>query len=95
MSEGTYTQEELARELENVINADDELGERDVNVSVENGSLRITTESIGSSSEINNFSGTALTALGFGENQTDRGQDVVGRFIVDGEIETATGMVTC
>lgn len=87
---GDYTPEELATEIETVINGDDELGGRDVAVTIDNGQLRITTKSIGSSSKIEDFDGKVFQTLGL-EGASGRGQDVVGRFIVNGEVETATG----
>ena len=91
LAEGRYTQEELATELQSVINSSSELAGRNVTVSVNNGNLQITSESYGSSSQVGRVSGSASRTLGFDGSETDSGQDVVGSFIVNGETETAVG----
>ncbi|MEZ6095624.1 MAG: flagellar filament capping protein FliD [Pirellulaceae bacterium] len=91
LAEGTYSQEELATHLESVINSSSELGSRDVTVSIEGGSLAIQTVSYGSASQITELDGTALAALGISDAQEAEGKDVVGRFVVNGKIETAVG----
>ena len=88
---GTYTADELAQHLTDLINADPELAGRTVSVGLTNGNLEITSLTYGSQSKLEIVSGTSLTALGFAGDETDTGRDVVGRFLVDGEIETATG----
>jgi len=88
---GTYTRQELADHLEEVINADVELGNRSVTVTLEDNKLRITSDSYGSNSGVTIESGTALDDLEFDAGQTDQGQDVAGKFIVDGADETANG----
>ena len=77
-----YTPDELATELQAVINADDELFGRKVIVSVEDNRLQISSDSYGVASEVSIISGTALDALGFEAGQRDIGQDVVGKFII-------------
>lgn len=91
LTAGTYTQSQLASHLESVINSSSTLGNRKVTVSVDDGKLRISSQSYGTNSKLEQLSGSALTALGFTGSETDTGVDVVGKFIVDGKIETAKG----
>ncbi len=91
LTQGTYTQEELANHLQSIINSSSELGNRDVTVSVEGSNLEITSDSYGSNSKVQDISGTALTALGFDGTETGVGKDVAGSFIVNGVVETAVG----
>ncbi|MEM9410320.1 MAG: hypothetical protein AAGA30_04355, partial [Planctomycetota bacterium] len=91
LAEGSYTRAEFAAAIESVINNSTELGPRDVTVSLDGDALNITTESYGLDSEVANVSGTAAGILGIGAAQSDNGQDVAGRFIVNGEFETAVG----
>jgi len=89
--QGTYTRQELADHLEAVINADEELGSRSVTVTLQSDALKITSDVYGSQSEATIGTGNALATLGFSGSETDQGQDVVGKFIVDGVDETADG----
>ena len=91
LAEGTYTQEELADEIESVINNSSSTDARDVNVSVEGEQLVITTEAFGSAAFLGTVTGTAATALGFDGSESDEGVDVAGTFIVNGVTETAVG----
>ncbi len=91
LTEGTYTQEELAAHVESLINNSSELKSTDVSVSLESGALEITSARYGLSSEVSTVSGSALTALGFTGSESGTGRDVAGSFIVDGVIEAATG----
>jgi len=91
LTAGTYTQSQLASHLESVINSSSTLGNRKVTVSVDDGKLRISSQSYGTNSKLEQLSGSALTALGFTGSETDTGVDVVGKFIVDGKFETAKG----
>lgn len=88
---GTYTRQELADHLDAVIDAGDELGSRSVTVNLQSNALKITSDAYGSYSETTIGAGNALTTLGFGGSETDQGQDVAGKFIVDGVEETANG----
>jgi flagellar hook-associated protein 2 len=74
-----------------VINASTTLANREVIVSLQGDALEITSKSYGRSSEVENISGTAMSTLGFDGSESDQGQDVVGSFIVNGVVETATG----
>ncbi|MFM7563574.1 MAG: flagellar filament capping protein FliD, partial [Planctomycetota bacterium] len=91
LTAGTYTQSQLATHLESVINSSSTLGNRKVTVSVDDGKLRVSSQSYGTNSKLEQLSGSALTALGFTGSETDTGIDVVGKFIVDGKTETAKG----
>jgi flagellar hook-associated protein 2 len=92
LNEGTYTRQELAAELQTVIRAHPDLGGRSVTVSLEaDGALRIRSDQYGSSSQVTVFEGTTLAALKLGAGVTGAGTDVAGHFIVDGNIEEATG----
>jgi flagellar hook-associated protein 2 len=91
LTAGTYTQAQLASHLESVINSASSLGNRKVTVSVDSGKLRISSQSYGTNSKVELLTGSALTSLGFTGSENDSGVDVVGRFIVDGQIETAKG----
>ncbi len=88
---GTYTADELAAELERAINTSAVFRVRNVSVTLDGGALRLTTDSYGSSSQISQVSGTAASDLGFNGSEFDIGQDVVGKFIVDGKEELAIG----
>ncbi len=91
LSEGTYTQEQLAAELQSIINAAPALGTHDVTVAVDGGKLKITTDAYGSNASITGFSGSALSDLGLVGTETGVGVDVAGSFIVNGKTEVATG----
>lgn len=91
LAEGTYTRLALAEHLQAVINASPELKGRSVSVGLEGDSLRIISDSYGASSQVTITGGTALSALGFAGTETDQGLDVVGSFVVNGELEAAVG----
>lgn len=93
LTQGTYTRDELAEHLQSVINRSSKLGVHDVTVSVgTDNRLSITTEAYGSAANVSGLSGTAASLLGFDGSETDAGQDVAGRFIVDGVEEVAKGI---
>ena len=91
LSEGVYTQQEIADQLQSLINASSELANREVTVSLEGNKLEIASASYGKTSEVSNISGSAIGILGFTGGETGQGKDVAGSFIVDGVVETATG----
>lgn len=92
LEEGTYTTEELAQQLQTVINNSDELSGRGVEVSVaDGGELSITSTSIGAKSKLSSVSGSAASALGFSGTESDGGENVAGEFIIDGVVEEASG----
>jgi flagellar hook-associated protein 2 len=91
LAAGTYTQSELAQELQKEINAQGALAGRQVLVDVVGGNLTITSKSYGSNSTIAIGSGSALTDLGFTGTETATGQNVAGSFLVNAVTETAQG----
>jgi flagellar hook-associated protein 2 len=91
LTSGTYTRSALAAHVQEVIDADSELKDLSVTVTLDGNSLRITSGTYGSESEVAIGTGTALDELGFTGTETDRGQDVAGKFIVNGVDELATG----
>jgi len=91
LPEGTYTHQQLARMLESQINSEPSLSGRQVSVALSGGKLLITSATYGYQSEVAIVSGTALSVLGFSGSESDRGQDVVGWFIVNGQQESARG----
>ena len=91
LTQGSFTRQQLADELETRINGDTTLGSRNVAVTLSSDQLVITSDVFGFASEVAIGTGTAVTALGFAGTESDRGQDVVGKFIVDGVTENAVG----
>jgi flagellar hook-associated protein 2 len=91
LSAGTYTRSEFADHVQATINSSIDLGVHNVVVSLSDNKLKITSESYGSKSQVSNVTGSAASALGFVGTESGNGKDVVGRFIVDGQIETAKG----
>jgi flagellar hook-associated protein 2 len=94
LTQGTYTQAELASEVQRAVNSHSSLSGRSVSVAAANNRLTITSASYGRASSIILKGGTALNALGFKPDESDIGQDVVGSFIVNGKSEAATGQGT-
>jgi flagellar hook-associated protein 2 len=91
LGEGTYTQDQLAAEVERVINSATTLSGRAVHVAAVGGKLQITSNSYGTSSEVRLATGTANAALGLLGTENDVGLNVQGSFIVNGVPEEATG----
>ena len=91
LTHGDYTVDELAAHLQSTINASSELVNRSVSVENDGGVISITSDTIGSNSEVTLQTGSVFSQLGFVGDETDSGQDVAGNFIVDGVIEEATG----
>ncbi|MGE3998907.1 MAG: flagellar filament capping protein FliD [Planctomycetaceae bacterium] len=91
LTDGTYTQQQLADHVESVLNTSNALVGRSVSVSVKNDKLVVTSDSYGSTSQVTVGSGSANAALGFSGTENEVGKDVAGTFIVDGVTETATG----
>lgn len=93
LGQGTYSKLALAREVEAQINANDQLAGRRVAVSLDpaGNRLAITSATYGMASEVTINSGTSLAALGLTGSESDRGQDVAGKFIVNGVAEAAVG----
>ena len=91
LTEGTYTQQELAEHLQSVINQSSELGARDVTVTVVDNQLKIESLIYGTRSEVGNLTGEGAANLGFSGTEYDKGKDVSGYFVIDGITEQATG----
>ena len=96
LTSGTYTNSELAAELESVINAHPDVLGRVVSVGLQDdggGSnhLTIRSESYGQGSQVTIRSGNAMADLGFTGVENEVGKDVKGTFTVDGVVEEATG----
>lgn len=96
LGEGVYSQEDLASELQSVINAHPDARGRAVRVGLQdNGSgdnlLTILSETYGDSSEVRISGGSAMAALGLNGTETDKGEDVEGFFRVNGVVEQARG----
>ncbi|MCS7469494.1 flagellar filament capping protein FliD [Stieleria sp. ICT_E10.1] len=93
LTPGTYSTSELADHLESVINSSSTLGVHQVQVSVgSDNRLSITTEAYGSAANISSLNGTAASILGFTGSENDAGQNVAGRFLVNGVEEIAKGI---
>ncbi len=92
LTEGNYTALSLSRELKSRLNQTLSSLGRSVDVSLTNQKLGINSARYGTASEVTIASGSALAVLGFNGTETDQGQDVAGNFIVNGEVESATGV---
>jgi flagellar hook-associated protein 2 len=89
---GAYTPAGLAALLQQKINADAGLAGGLVSVGLDaGGKLTFTSQQYGSSSAVGFAGGTALAALGLTGLEAGTGQDVAGKFVVNGQTETATG----
>ena len=91
LTSGTYSQLDLAREVEGRVNANLLSGGRQVSVSLASQRLVVTSGRYGAASNVSVLSGSSLAALGFVGTETDTGLDVAGSFRVNGLAETATG----
>ena len=91
MNNGTYTPQELADHLEQIINDSDEFPAREIKVSLASGSLQLTSAKYGLTSDVEIVSGTAIADLGLTAGLKNNGRDVVGSFVVNGKTEAAVG----
>lgn len=91
LATGTYSRLGLVQELQAKINTNPGLLGRGVTVGLNGDNLVVTSNAYGSTSRVSLGSGTALPLLGFSGTENDTGQDVAGNFVVDGQVETATG----
>ncbi|MEK6257854.1 MAG: flagellar filament capping protein FliD [Planctomycetota bacterium] len=91
LTSGTYSQLDLAREVEDRVNANLLSSGRQISMSLASQHLVMTSERYGAASEVSVLSGSSLAALGFSGTETDDGLDVAGSFIVNGLTEAATG----
>jgi flagellar hook-associated protein 2 len=91
LTHGTYTRDELAQLLEDALNGHEEFTGRLASVGLSGTSLSISSDTYGSVSQIAITGGTAAATLGFLGTESSTGKDVAGKFIIDGQEETATG----
>ncbi|MFY9254817.1 MAG: flagellar filament capping protein FliD [Fuerstiella sp.] len=91
LGEGTFTRAELAENLQDTINQSSELKGRTVRVGLVGDKLSVTSAAYGSTSSVKIDSGSSLATLGFAGGEEDQGVNVAGSFLVDGEVELATG----
>lgn len=92
LANGTYTQAQLVQELQGKIDQDAQIGAGRVVVSLEGSKLRLTSATYGSTSETTVLAGgTALASLGFAGTESDFGLNVAGNYLVNGNVEAATG----
>jgi len=91
LAAGTYTPVMLAQALQSAINSDAALAGRHVSVGLIGNKLSVTSDRFGLASEVTTQSGTSLATLGFAPGAAATGRDVVGSFLVDGEVESAHG----
>lgn len=80
LTQGTYTREELASHLEQVIANSPALASREVRVSIVDNKLQVRSLSYGSGSRVSNFGGSAMETLGLKAEDADNGTDVAGHF---------------
>lgn len=91
LAQGSYSQTALAQELQAEINKDSTLAGRQVQVGLNGGELSITSNTYGSASQVALAGGTAISTLGFLGTENNHGQDVAGKFVVNGQDEAAMG----
>lgn len=91
LNEGTYTAQQLADHLEQIINESESFPAREISVSLSSGALQLTSAKYGLTSDLEVKGGTAVSALGLTVGLKDNGRDVVGSFIVNGQTEAAVG----
>lgn len=92
LTPGTYTPETLVAMLQQRINASPDLQGNLVSVGLDGGGkVQITSQTFGTASTVAVTGGSALAQLGFLGTETAAGTNVVGRFVVNGVTEAATG----
>ena len=91
LASGTYNRQDLTDLLETTLNSTTNLSGRSVSAGLVGTSLRINSESYGSTSKIEILSGSALADLGLTAGVTATGKDVQGNYRVNTLSETATG----
>jgi flagellin len=91
LTNGTYTPETLASMLQQTINTNSNLSNNLAVVGLDAGKLTFTSQLFGSGSKIAFDGGSALAALGLTGGETATGTNVAGRFVVNGQVEAATG----
>ena len=96
LSAGTYTQQQLAQQVQSAIDANAQLGGAEITASVDGGGhLVLTSQTYGSSSQAAIGSGNAGSGLGFTGSESGLGQDVAGNFLVNGVSEAVPAMANC
>ena len=96
LSAGTYNDQDLASELQSVINSVPSLSGRSILVGLQSdggggNQLTLTSQTFGEASDVAVTGGSALAALGLSGNESDVGVDVDGVFRINGIVEQATG----
>jgi flagellar hook-associated protein 2 len=91
LTSGTYTQQQLASEIQSEINSTVSSKGSSVTVTVSNNGLAISSNRYGSASSVGSLTGSAASTLGFTGSETSAGQDVQGSYVVNGVTETAKG----
>ena len=96
LTAGIYNNQDLASELQSIINANPSLGGRGILVGTQSDGgggnlLTLTSQTFGGSSNIEITGGSALAALGLSGTESDVGVDVDGVFRINGIVEQATG----
>ncbi|MGH7225340.1 MAG: flagellar filament capping protein FliD, partial [Gemmataceae bacterium] len=92
LAAGTYTQQQLAQQVQAAIDGNAQLSGQQIDASVNSsGQLVLTSQTYGSNSTVALGGGDALTTLGFTGSESGTGQNVAGSFLVNGVSEAATG----
>jgi len=92
LAHGTYTRDQLAQQVEDVVNGSNDIAGRSVSVGLDaSNQLTLTSDSYGSSSRVTVYASSAASSLGLREGSSDIGADVAGNFVVNGVVEPATG----
>lgn len=97
LNEGTYTRDNLAKEIARVINNDSTVSGAGARVAVEyddaNTRFNVSSEKYGSASKLELISGSLLTsgAVGLSVTAETAGQDVLGSLEKDGTLYSFTG----
>lgn len=89
---GTYSPNQLVSMLQQQINSDSSLKGNLVTVGLDSSNrLQITSQLYGSGASVSFGPGTNAPDLGFTGSESGTGTDVAGQFLVNGQIEAATG----
>jgi flagellar hook-associated protein 2 len=95
LTQGTYNPTQLAAMVQQQINNSTSLNGNLVSAGVNgSGELQITSQAYGSASIVTMGTGSAIGAggpLGFAGGESGNGTDVAGDFLVNGNVEAATG----
>lgn len=92
LAHGTYSRNQLADQVEAVMNGSKDVAGRTVSVGLDaSNQMTITSDSYGKSSRVTVYASSAVSSLGFLGGESDLGEDVAGHFIVNGKVEAATG----